>query len=88
MRHQAYLGQMLEKGGGFAVGIFPEGLALCGDCPNLTEIALYLIPSLASLETFWWITHISLSHTVHNREICGTCRRYVGDGTQDGFINL
>ena len=24
--YQAYLGQMLEKGGGFAVGIFPEGV--------------------------------------------------------------
>ena len=36
MPHLGYLGQMLEKGGGFSVGIFPEGLVLSQDClhPN------------------------------------------------------
>ena len=28
-------------------------------------------------------THISLPHTVCNREIWGICNKYVGDGTQD-----
>ena len=28
MPHLAYLGQMLEKEGGFGIGIFPEGLVL------------------------------------------------------------
>ena len=32
MPHLAYLGQILEKGGGFAVGIFPEGWVLSRDC--------------------------------------------------------
>ena len=32
--HIAYLAQMLEKGGGFAIRIFSEGLALSKDCPN------------------------------------------------------
>ena len=32
--HIVYLGQMLEKGGGFAVRIFPQGSVLSRDCPN------------------------------------------------------
>ena len=33
-----YLEQMLEKGGGFAVGIFLEGLVLSQDCRIQTPI--------------------------------------------------
>ena len=39
MTHLAYLGQMLEKGGGFAIGIFPEGWVLSWDCPIQTPIS-------------------------------------------------
>ena len=34
MPHLAYLGQILEKGGKFAVIIFPERSVLSRDCPN------------------------------------------------------
>ena len=39
MSHNAYLGQMLEKGEGFAVGIFPEGLVLL--LVNFTDMYPY-----------------------------------------------
>ena len=39
MSHNAYLGQMLEKGERFAVGIFPEGLVLL--LVNFTDIYSY-----------------------------------------------
>jgi len=32
MAHLAYLGQMLKKGGGLGIGIFPEGWVLSQDC--------------------------------------------------------
>ena len=38
MPHLAYLGQMLEKEGGFGIGIFPEGLVLSRDCQNESKI--------------------------------------------------
>ena len=39
MSHNAYLGQMLEKGERFAVGIFPEGLVLL--LVNFSDIYSY-----------------------------------------------
>ena len=82
MHHQwyallAYLGQMLEKGVGFAVGIFPKMLImiLSQDCPNPLKVHIY--PLLLCLSIFGKFivtltdTHISLSHTVHDSEIWG-----------------
>ena len=50
----AYLGQMLDKGGGFAVGIFLVGWVLSQHCHIVTSKHPYLL-----------VTHSC--HTVHNR---------------------
>ena len=60
----AYLGQMLEKGGEFAVRIFPEGWVL-GWNPLKFTLLLCLSVFGKFLVNFTDI-HISLSHTVHN----------------------
>ena len=80
--HLAYLGQILEKGGGFAVRIFPEGLVLCRDCPNLLNHILLSFIVLSVFGKFFvnfTDNHISLSHTVHNREVWAICEGYVGE---------
>ena len=83
MPHLAYLGQMLEKGGGFVVGTFPKGLVLSRDCPNPLKLHIYSLLLCQVVKCLWFVnstdTHISLSHTVHNREIWDTCKgRYAG----------
>ena len=66
MLHLEYLDHMLEKRGGFAVTsvrIFPERLVL--KSPILSKVfGKFLVIS----------TQISLSDTVHNREIWGICK--------------
>ena len=56
-----YLGQMLEKGEGFGIRKFPEGLVLSRNCPNLLRKIIY----------------ISMAHIIHDREIWGICKGYV-----------
>ena len=69
----AYLGQMLEKGG---IGIFPKRLVLNRDSPNPLKLHIYIyIFSFIVLSVFgkFFVNstdiYVSLSHTVHNREI-------------------
>ena len=66
---------MLEKGGEYVVGIFPDGLVLSS---NLLKLHCVInIFGKTSFENSS-VTHISRSHTVHNKEIRGICKRYVG----------
>ena len=75
MPHLAYPGADVgEIGGGFAVKIFPEGLVLSWDCPNLLELHNYIFTFVALNVCGKFIVnstdiHISLSHTVHDRQI-------------------
>ena len=64
--HLAYLGQMLEKGGGYVIRIFPDGLVLS---PNPLKWHI--------LFTFVVLKNVFVSHTVHNRDIWGICKGYV-----------
>ena len=80
----AYLGHAdVGKRRGYVVGIFPDGLVLS---PNLLKyIYIYIYIYIFSFVVLSIIfgnssdTHISLSHTVHNREIWVICKRYVGE---------
>ena len=57
---------MLEKGGRFAVRIFPEGLVLSQDCSNFICIYFPGIKSLWKIHGFANSTHIHISpyHTL------------------------
>ena len=57
---------MLEKGGGFAIRIFPKGLVLVPIPSNGIHIVLSVFVKFFVNSTN---THISLSHTVHDKEI-------------------
>ena len=73
----AYLGHAdVGKRRGYVVGIFPDGLVLS---PNLLKYIYSLLLSYQCLWEFLRYPYISLSHTVHNREIWGICKRYVGE---------
>ena len=60
------------------MGVFPEGLVLSWDCPNNTYILFHCVMCLGKSFVNSTDTLISLSHTVHNREIWGICKGYVG----------
>ena len=56
--------------------IFPNGLVLS---PNPLKLHIYSLLLSLEIYIFWNFsdTHISLSHTVHNREIWGICKGVV-----------
>ena len=77
---------MLEKRGGFAITIFPEGLVLSWDCLNQEFIVMSSCPNTLKshilfrcVKCIWKILcefHISPSHTVHDEEIWIICKEY------------
>ena len=75
MSHLAYLGRMLEKGGGFVVRIFLEGLVLSRDCPN----PLKWHTCCSSVVCCFWIKypHFPVTYCA-DRETWDICRGYVG----------
>ena len=76
--YEANSGQMLEKEEGFGVKIFSEGLILSWVLPQSTQIANISYLVLNAFGTIFVNStdiHISLLHTVHNREIWGICER-------------
>ena len=69
---------MLEKGGGFVVGIFPEGLVLSWESTQIAYILPFAVLKMSGkLFVNSTDTHLFLSHTVYNREIWGICKGYV-----------
>ena len=73
---------MLEKRGGFVVRIFPEGVASTQSRLSQSTQMAYTF-SFVVLNVFGRFfvnstnTHISLSHTVHDKEIWGVCKGMV-----------
>ena len=68
-----------EKTGEFAVKTFPEGFVLSWDCPTQMAYAFSFI-ELRKILCEFHKYRISLSHTVHDREVWGIykrCRRMV-----------
>ena len=75
MPHLAYLGR---KEGNLLSESSPRSWYLVEIVPIHSNGIIYTIfRCVKCLENFT-DTHISLSHTVHNREIWGICKRYVG----------
>ena len=75
----AYLGHAdVGKRRGYVVGIFPDGWCLV---PIYSNIYVYIFSFVVLSIIFGNSsdTHISLSHTVYNREIWVICKRYVGE---------
>ena len=80
MPYLAYLGWMLEKGGGFVFGI--EGLVLSQDCSNILDNCIYIL--FRCIKCIWKLfvkfnRYPYLLHTANNREIGGICKGYVGE---------
>ena len=67
----AYLGQMLEKGGGYVIGIFPDGLVLS---PNSLKLHIYslLLCSKCLLNNLWEFlrhTYLPATHCAQQGDI-------------------
>lgn len=70
----------VEKTGEFAVKLFPEGFVLSWNCPTQMAYTFSFIVVLRKILCEFHKYHISLSHTMHDREIWGIykrCRRMV-----------